>query len=416
MAGPLPIGDPAPANGLLPPQAAIDAESRTFHAYVHIPFCKVRCGYCDFNTYTASELDGAKQSDYADILIREISFSAQVLAASGLPRRKLSTVFFGGGTPTQLPASDLVKILTALREAFDFESGAEITTEANPDTVDIDYLSQLKAGGFNRVSFGMQSAVPSVLATLERTHNPENLPIVIAAAKQAGLATSVDLIYGAPGETLQQWQESVASAINLQPDHISAYALIVEDGTKLARQIKSGELAEPDEDLQADKYQLADDLLKQSGFGWYEVSNWAKLIDGATKANASAHNISYWESQDWWGYGPGAHSHAGGVRWWNVKHPSAYASKIGEGVSPAAGRESLDDRTRLEERILLEIRISAGLPVELAKLVNPNAGSLIAGLIADELVDAREAFGGNLKLTLRGRLLADLVVRKLLAE
>ena len=416
MAGPLPIGDPAPANGLLPPQAAIDSESRTFHAYVHIPFCKVRCGYCDFNTYTASELDGAKQSDYADILIREISFSAQVLAASGLPRRKLSTVFFGGGTPTQLPASDLVKILTALREAFDFESGAEITTEANPDTVDIDYLSQLKAGGFNRVSFGMQSAVPSVLTTLERTHNPENLPIVIAAAKQAGLATSVDLIYGAPGETLQQWQESVASAINLQPDHISAYALIVEDGTKLARQIKSGELAEPDEDLQADKYQLADDLLKQSGFGWYEVSNWAKLIDGATKANASAHNISYWESQDWWGYGPGAHSHAGGVRWWNVKHPSAYASKIGEGVSPAAGRESLDDRTRLEERILLEIRISAGLPVELAKLVNPNAGTLIAGFIADELVDAREAIGGNLKLTLKGRLLADLVVRQLLAE
>lgn len=416
MAGPLPIGDPAPANGLLPPQAAIDAESRTFHAYVHIPFCKVRCGYCDFNTYTASELDGAKQSDYADILIREISFSAQVLAASGLPRRKLSTVFFGGGTPTQLPASDLVKILIALREAFDFESGAEITTEANPDTVDIDYLSQLKAGGFNRVSFGMQSAVPSVLATLERTHNPENLPIVIAAAKQAGLATSVDLIYGAPGETLQQWQESVASAINLQPDHISAYALIVEDGTKLARQIKSGELAEPDEDLQADKYQLADDLLKQSGFGWYEVSNWAKLIDGATKANASAHNISYWESQDWWGYGPGAHSHAGGVRWWNVKHPSAYASKIGEGVSPAAGRESLDDRTRLEERILLEIRISAGLPVELAKLVNPNAGTLVAGFIADELVDAREAIGGKLKLTLKGRLLADLVVRQLLAE
>jgi oxygen-independent coproporphyrinogen-3 oxidase len=381
------------------------------HAYVHIPFCKVRCGYCDFNTYTASELEGAKQSDYTDILIAEIKLSAQVIADAGLPKRKLSTVFFGGGTPTLLPAADLVNILAALRDAFDIAPGAEVTTEANPDTVNAEYLRELRNGGFNRVSFGMQSAVPSVLATLERTHNPANVAVGVAAAKELGLRTSVDLIYGAPGETLDEWHESVNAAIQMQPDHISAYALIVEDGTKLARQIKSGQLEEPDEDLQADKYELADQLFAEAGFDWYEVSNWSH-----GEQNASAHNISYWASQDWWGYGPGAHSHFGGVRWWNVKHPTAYAGKLAEGNSPAAGRETLSDRTRLEERILLEIRIREGLKVDLAKQVNAEASKLIAGFIADELVDAKAAIGGVLKLTLKGRLLADSLVRQLLAD
>lgn len=411
MAGPLPIGDPAPADGSLPAQAAIGASERTMHAYVHIPFCKVRCGYCDFNTYTASELEGAKQSDYTDILIAEIKLSAQVIADAGLPKRKLSTVFFGGGTPTLLPAADLVNVLAALRDAFEIAPGAEVTTEANPDTVNAEYLRELRNGGFNRVSFGMQSAVPSVLATLERTHNPANVAVGVAAAKELGLRTSVDLIYGAPGETLDEWRESVNAAIQMQPDHISAYALIVEDGTKLARQIKSGQLEEPDEDLQADKYELADQLFAEAGFEWYEVSNWSH-----GEQNASAHNISYWASQDWWGYGPGAHSHFGGVRWWNVKHPTAYAGKLAEGNSPAAGRETLSDRTRLEERILLEIRIREGLNVHLAKQVNAEASKLIAGFIADELVDAKAAIGGVLKLTLKGRLLADSLVRQLLAD
>jgi oxygen-independent coproporphyrinogen-3 oxidase len=381
------------------------------HAYVHIPFCKVRCGYCDFNTYTASELDGAKQSDYTDILIAEIKLSAQVIADAGLPNRKLSTVFFGGGTPTLLPAADLVKILAALRDAFEITPGAEVTTEANPDTVNAEYLRELRDGGFNRVSFGMQSAVTSVLATLERTHNPANVAVGVAAAKDLGIRTSVDLIYGAPGESLDEWRQTVLAAIEMQPDHISAYALIVEDGTKLARQIKSGQLEEPDEDLQADKYELADKLLGDAGFEWYEVSNWSR-----GQQNASAHNISYWASQDWWGYGPGAHSHFGGVRWWNVKHPTAYASKLSHGNSPAAGRETLSDRTRLEERVLLEIRIRDGLRIELAKQVSAEASKLIAGFIADELVDAKAAIGGVLKLTLKGRLLADSLVRQLLAD
>jgi putative oxygen-independent coproporphyrinogen III oxidase len=413
VAGPLPIADPAPLDGLLPAQASVGVESRSFHAYVHIPFCRVRCGYCDFNTYTATELEGAPQSDYADTLIREIDFSTVTLEGSGVPQRRLKTVFFGGGTPTQLPASDLVKILNSLSARFGFETGAEITTEANPDNVDFEYLSELRAGGFNRVSFGMQSAVPSVLKTLERTHKPENLPLVVAAAKEAGLATSVDLIYGAPGETLEEWQTSLQAAIALNPDHISAYSLIVEDGTKLARQIRSGQLSEPDEDLQADKYELADKLLAASGYAWYEVSNWAKVSE--ISDNRSAHNISYWQSQDWWGYGPGAHSHVGGVRWWNVKHPSAYSGKLTEGVSPAAGRETLSDRTRLEERILLEIRVESGLSVEQIKSVNPDAAKLIAGFIADELVDPLSALRGTLRLTLKGRLLADSLVRQILA-
>lgn len=413
MAGPLPIADPAPSDGLLPGQSTVGADVRTFHAYVHIPFCKVRCGYCDFNTYTATELDGASQSDYAETLITEINQSVAVLKGSGLPARKLRSVFFGGGTPTQLPAADLVKILRSLESKFGFEPGAEVTTEANPDTVDFQYLSELRAGGFNRVSFGMQSAVPSVLQTLERTHNPENLPIVVEAAKRAGLATSVDLIYGAPGESFEEWQASLEAAIALDPDHISAYSLIVEDGTKLARQIRSGQLAEPDEDLQADKYELADQLLSAAGFNWYEVSNWAK--NSGDQDNRSSHNISYWQSQDWWGYGPGAHSHVGGVRWWNVKHPSAYAAKLAEGVSPAAGRETLNDRTRLEERILLEIRVASGLSIEEVKHANPNTGKLIAGFIADELVDPGSALRGMLILTLKGRLLADSLVRQILA-
>lgn len=413
MAGPLPIADPAPSDGILPAQASEGASTRSFHAYVHVPFCRVRCGYCDFNTYTATELDGASQNDYADVLIREIDFSTKVLNDSGLEQRQLRSVFFGGGTPTQLPASDLVKILGRLNQAFGLEPSAEITTEANPDNVDFEYLQTLRAGGFNRVSFGMQSAVPSVLKTLERTHNPENLPIVIAAAKRAGLATSVDLIYGAPGETIEEWRTSLEAAIQLEPDHISAYSLIVEEGTKLARQIRSGELAEPDEDLQADKYELADALLSRAGYQWYEVSNWSR--NSPSGDNRSAHNISYWQSQDWWGYGPGAHSHIGGVRWWNVKHPSAYSGKLSNGVSPAAGRETLDSRTRLEERILLEIRVASGVSIDLAKSVNVNAKNLIAGFIADGLVEPAAALGGTLTLTLKGRLLADSLVRSLLA-
>ncbi|MFM5903512.1 MAG: radical SAM family heme chaperone HemW [Microbacteriaceae bacterium] len=409
MAGPMPTGEPAPPNGELPAQVIESAELRTFHAYVHVPFCKVRCGYCDFNTYTSSELNGFRHSDFVSNLSAEIVLSARVISDADLPSRDLASVFFGGGTPTLLPARDLVDSLSILRETFGIASGAEITTEANPDTVTVEYLSELLAGGFNRVSFGMQSAVPEVLQTLERTHDPVNVELGVRAAKSIGLQTSVDLIYGAPGETLEQWQVSVEAALAMDPDHISAYALIVEDGTKLARDIRSGALPAPDEDLQADKYEYLDERLAQAGYEWYELSNWSK-----GESSRSTHNRAYWLGNDWWGYGAGAHSHIGGVRWWNAKHPTAYSQRLSEGVSPAIGREILDDENRIIERVMLESRLREGVPIEVIKKANPDAAGSIAQLVAEQLIDGRQAIIGTLALTRRGRLLADAVLRRIL--
>ncbi|MGO2659408.1 radical SAM family heme chaperone HemW [Mycetocola reblochoni] len=409
MAGPLPVGDPAPADGRLPASAAEAAAGVPFGAYVHVPFCRVRCGYCDFNTYTATELRGAKQSEYHEEVAREIDLAVAALDLSGVGPRPLSTVFFGGGTPTLLPAADLVGVLRRLRERFGIVEGAEITTEANPDSVDAAYLRALKDGGFTRVSFGVQSAVPETLATLERSHDPAKVPDVVAAAREAGLAVSVDLIYGAPGETLEQWERSVDMAIALGPEHISAYALIVEDGTKLARQIRSGVLSAPDDDLQAEMYELADERFCSAGFGWYEISNWSRGVE-----SRSRHNLSYWSGADWWGFGPGAHSHVGGVRWWNVKHPAAYAQRLAIGVSPAQAREVLDEPTRQTERLLLQSRISDGLPLA---VLGERGRRSVAGLIADGLVEPRAAVRERrLVLTRRGRLLADAVVHRLLED
>jgi oxygen-independent coproporphyrinogen-3 oxidase len=408
MPSALPLGDPAPADGLLPASAAIGADSRHFGVYLHVPFCRVRCGYCDFNTYTATELRGVSQSDYAGHAVHEVAFAQRALENSGVPARAVSTVFFGGGTPTMLPSSDLTTMLGAVRDAWDFAPDAEITTEANPDSVDAEYLRRLADSGFTRVSFGMQSAVPHVLATLERTHDPERVPLVVEWARDAGLQVSLDLIYGTPGESLDDWKRSLDAAIACRPDHLSAYSLIVEPGTKLARQIKSGVVAEPDEDLQADMYETADARLAAAGYDWYEVSNWA-----TDDAHRSRHNLAYWQGHDWWGVGPGAHSHVGGVRWWNVKHPAAYAGRIVADESPAAGRETLDDETRRVERILLLTRIRDGLATS---ELDADGRREVAGLIADELIDAKAALRGSVELTLRGRLLADAVVRRLLAS
>jgi putative oxygen-independent coproporphyrinogen III oxidase len=402
----LPIADPAPADGLLPASVADGAGERDFGVYVHVPFCRVRCGYCDFNTYTASEIRGVKQSDYAGQAIAEVALADRVLRDAGLPARAASTVFFGGGTPTLLPVSDLAAMLTAVRDTWGLAPGAEVTTEANPDSVDADSLEALAAAGFTRVSFGMQSAVPHVLATLERTHDPARIPLVVQWARDAGLQVSLDLIYGTPGESLADWAASLDLALAQHPDHLSAYALIVEDGTKLARQIARGEVATPDDDLQADMYELADETLGSAGYGWYEVSNWA--TDGAHR---SRHNLAYWTGQDWWGVGPGAHSHVGGVRWWNVKHPAAYAERLAAGDSPAHGRETLDAETRRVEAVLLRSRVADGLPVGMLDAVGRTA---VAGLIADGLVEGAAAIQGRVVLTRQGRLLADAVVRRLL--
>lgn len=409
MPSTLPEGDPAPADGVLPEQAAQGAADRRFGLYAHIPFCAVRCGYCDFNTYTAIELGGgASQAAYAGTAIQELELAARALNASGVPPRKLSTVFFGGGTPTLLPAGDLAAILQTAIGHWGIEPGAEVTTEANPDSVTPESLQQLAEAGFTRVSFGMQSAMPHVLKVLDRTHRPERVPQAVEWARQAGLKVSIDLIYGTPGESMADWRSSLEAALSYQPDHLSAYALIIEDGTRLAAQIRRGEVPMIDDDDHAEKYLLAEELLRQGGLHWYEVSNWAR-----TAGDACQHNLAYWRGDDWWGIGPGAHSHFGGVRWWNVKHPIAYAGRLNEGNSPAAAREVLDLQTQQLENVMLGARLAEG--IEIASL-EVKGRSAIASLIARELIDPAQAFRGTLSLTLKGRLLADGVVRELLAD
>lgn len=414
MPSALPEGEPAPLDGSLPSAVAEGAEDRAFGVYLHVPYCRVRCGYCDFNTYTASELgEGASRAEYAGQVCAELALGARVLRAAGVADRAADTVFFGGGTPTLLPASDLVQMLDGVREQWGIADGAEVTTEANPDSVDRDYLRTLADAGFTRVSFGMQSAVPSVLATLDRTHSPERVPLVVEWAREAGLNVSLDLIYGTPGETIADWRRSLEAALACQPDHLSAYALIVETGTKLAAQIKRGLVAEPDDDLHAEMYELADHLLEAAGYRWYEISNWS-----LSPQTRSRHNLAYWRGSDWWGAGPGAHSHIGGTRWWNVKHPRAYAERLAAGNSPAHGREVLDLETQRIERVLLETRIVEGLPLE---VLSTSERKAVPQLIAEGLIDGRAALGAGgsaprIVPTLRGRLLADTVVHQLLGR
>ncbi|MBL0887886.1 coproporphyrinogen III oxidase [Myceligenerans sp. I2] len=448
-------GDGGDPRGVVPAAGgAQDAPRgrRRFGVYVHVPFCSVRCGYCDFNTYTAAELGGgASQVAYADTALREVGLAGKVLADVGLPERSVSTVFFGGGTPTMLPAGDLARILDGIRGAWGLEPGAEVTTEANPDSVTPSSLERLASAGFTRVSFGMQSAVPHVLATLERTHDPARIPDVVRWARDAGLRVSLDLIYGTPGESLADWRTSLETVIATGVDHVSAYALVVEPGTKMAAQVRRGQLTLPDEDDQAAKYELADELLTAAGLGWYEVSNWARTADDACR-----HNLAYWRGNDWWGIGPGAHSYVAaaatpapavatsatsdgggpgggvvpaagppdddgearaGVRWWNVKHPRRYAAALEAGGSPGAGRELLTPDEAYLERVMLGVRLAEGL--ELAVL-RPAGRHAVAGLVARGLLDGPAALGAGERparavLTLRGRLLADAVVRELTA-
>jgi oxygen-independent coproporphyrinogen-3 oxidase len=372
-----------------------------------VPFCTTRCGYCDFNTYTADELGadpGASQASWADGAIAELRFAREVLGDADVP---VSTVFVGGGTPTLLPAGDLGRVLRVLDAEFGLAADAEITTEANPDSVTAASLADLRAAGFTRISLGMQSAVPHVLDVLDRTHTPGRPVAAAAEARAAGFEhVNLDLIYGTPGESLDDWRRSVQVALDAEPDHVSAYALIVEEGTRLAAQIRRGELPMPDGDDQADKYELVDETLDAAGFAWYEVSNWA-----TSTAARCRHNELYWTGGHWWGVGPGAHSHVGGTRWWNVKHPAAWAQRLASGRSPAHAREVLDAETRRVERVLLEARVVSGLDTS----VLDDAGRAAADdLVTDGLVERASVSDGRIVLTRRGRLLADAVVHRLL--
>ena len=373
--------------------------------YVHIPYCVKRCGYCDFNTYTPAELkieSGLVEisHSYIDLLLQEIEIASKVSLAKYTP-----TIFFGGGTPTLMEPADLGRVITTINKYFPLAEKCEVTIEANPDTVTKEKLIALRSAGFNRISFGMQSALPHVLAVLDRTHNPLNVARGVEWARAAGFdEVSVDLIYGVPSESMQDWERTVETALALPISHISAYALIVESGTKLSTQVKRGDILMPDDDETADKYILADNKFQAAGFNWYEISNWSK------PGSEARHNLAYWRNQNWWGAGPGAHSHIDGKRWWNVKHPTAYREKLLAG-DPRQESETLTDSEKESERVMLKIRLPAGLPLELCTSAQLQ---ILESFRAAGHLSQSAWSAGTISLTQSGRLVADRIVREML--
>ncbi|QPL04610.1 MULTISPECIES: radical SAM family heme chaperone HemW [Actinomyces] len=418
-----PDGEPLPGAGDLPAQVlapAPDGSARPFSVYLHVPYCRVRCGYCDFNTYTNLNMGGgASASDYVSTLAGELRLAREAMDRAGLPKRAAQTVFLGGGTPTMLPAGDLARMVALVRSTWGLAEDAEVTTEANPETVDERYLVALAEAGFTRVSFGMQSAVPHVLATLDRTHTPERVPLVVEWARRAGLSTSLDLIYGTPGESMEDWARSLEAAVLTGPDHISAYALVIEEGTRMWAQVRRGELEMPQDDDEATKYEMADAALAAAGYEWYEISNWAR--PGAQ----CRHNRAYWQDWDWYGAGPGAHSHFGDVRMWGLKAPVAWAAQVAAGCLPVAGHEVVDAEARELERVMLGIRLREGIALD--ALARPGEATtsdgtprrlvpVVARLVGQGLLEAAPALRGRAVLTLRGRLMADHVTGCLVGQ
>ncbi|MGH3544558.1 MAG: radical SAM family heme chaperone HemW [Mycobacteriales bacterium] len=436
----LPDGEPVPADGALPApalaalrrdhSASVTASRATdaFGVYVHVPYCATRCGYCDFNTYTPAELGivttgqqgggaaaprenpkppqaaGSDIDSYLSAVLAEIEHAAVVLDPAGehgLPA--IDTVFFGGGTPTLLPSSHLAAIVARLDAVFGLAPGAEVSTEANPESVDSAGLAAFVEAGFTRISLGMQSAATAVLATLDRRHTPGAAVAAVAQARAAGFChVNLDLIYGTPGETDADWRASLSAVVAAEVDHVSAYSLTVEPGTALARRVKTGVLTPPDDDVMADRYHVAEQMLGEAGLSWYEISNWA-----TNPAARCRHNQLYWRGGSWWGFGPGAHSHVGGVRWWNVKHPAAYAARLAAGVSPAQAREVLTVAQRRTEDVMLRLRLVTGFPLEELDDRGRHGAQRACG---DGLLEPAAHRSGRAVLTLRGRLLADRVV------
>ena len=406
MPGAVPEGESVPLDGALPPEATARVGSAGFGVYVHVPFCASRCGYCDFNTYTAAELGGGvTRESYADSVLAEMALAGRVLAGNPPPR--VDTVFVGGGTPTLLPTDDLARILDGIDRLWGLADDVEVTTEANPESVTPASLKALRAAGYTRISLGMQSAAAGVLAVLDRRHSAGRAVAAAGEARDAGFDhVNLDLIYGTPGETAEDFAASLEQVVAAGVDHVSAYALIVEEGTRLAARMRRGELPYPSDDVAADRYLAAEAALSAAGFSWYEVSNWAR-----TPAARCRHNLLYWAGGDWWGFGPGAHSHVGGMRWWNVKHPSAYAQRLAQGHSPGQGRELLTAAETHMEDVMLRLRLAEGLPLA---VLDPAGVAGARRALEQGLLDEAGYRAGRAVLTLRGRLLADAVVRDLL--
>ncbi len=378
--------------------ALLPSPGRPFGLYLHVPFCVTRCGYCDFNTYTPAELGGVNPDAWLLALRSELE-----LAAARLNAPTVNTVFVGGGTPSLLGGQRLTTLLDMVRDHFVLAPDVEITTEANPESTWPEFFDAIRSAGYTRVSLGMQSVAPRVLATLDRVHSPGRASAAAREAFAAGFEhVNLDLIYGTPGETDDDLLRSVDAAIEAGVDHVSAYALVVEDGTAMARRVRQGELPPVDNDVLAHRYELADARLTAAGLAWYEVSNWAR------PGGECRHNLGYWNGGQWWGAGPGAHGYVGATRWWNVKHPNTYAEILAGSSLPVAGLERLEEDALHTEEVMLGLRLRQGLP-----LAHLDAGERerAQAAVADGLLTAE---GDSVVLTDRGRLLADAVVRTLL--
>lgn len=364
-----------------------------------------RCGYCDFNTYTPKELHSdsveSMSQRYINAAIKEIESASKEVGPAVVP-----SIFFGGGTPSLMTGTQISSVIGAIRDRFEMGNNCEITIEANPDSLTSEFLALTRNAGVNRISIGMQSSMPHVLAALDRTHHPENVAQAVKMVREHGFEhCSVDLIYGVPGESIEDWSETVQAALSLEIDHLSAYALIVEKGTKLAARIRSGELVIPPDDETAIKYEIVDEMCEAKGLQWYELSNWSK--NGAQ----CRHNISYWDGSFWWGIGPGAHSYFNGVRWWNVKHPDSYQKLINEGNSPILEREELSEINRQDESIMLKIRMREGIQID---SLNNSQQDQVKSFLTSGHIDNHAWANGKLVLTRSGRLIADRIVREIL--
>ncbi len=392
----LPEGDPAPSDGILPNVGNL--KNKPFSLYVHVPYCSKRCGYCDFNTYTPSELDRDDQIDsWLQSAIKETIFARKILGEE----LKVDTIFFGGGTPSLLDASVVKEFLNNVSKHFTLKKDLEITLEANPDTITQSKAEDWLKAGINRISLGMQSSAKNVLQVLDRTHNPANVLNSVEILKKAGFENfSLDLIYGTPGESLEDWAKTLKDAIAINPPHISAYSLVIEPGTKMGSQLSRGEIKAVSDDDAADKYQLAEKMLTENGYSWYEISNWAK------ENKECQHNLNYWKGNNWWGIGPGAHSHINGVRWWNQKLPKNWRESLDQDQSPALARENLTNEQIRNEEVMLLSRLKSG--IDKADFDQKNVEKLIKDKLVNEV-------SGKLELTLEGRLLADVVFRQLTA-
>jgi oxygen-independent coproporphyrinogen-3 oxidase len=392
----LPEGNPAPSDGRLPNVGNL--KNKPFSLYVHVPYCSKRCGYCDFNTYTPSELDRDDQIEsWLQSAIKETIFARKILGEE----LTVDTIFFGGGTPSLLDASVVKEFLNNVSKHFTLKKDLEITLEANPDTITQSKAEDWRKAGINRISLGMQSSAKNVLQVLDRTHNPANVLTSVEILKKSGFDNfSLDLIYGTPGESLDDWSNTLKDAIAINPPHISAYSLVIEPGTKMGSQLSRGEIQAVSDDDAADKYQLAEKMLTENGYSWYEISNWAK------ENKECQHNLNYWKGNNWWGIGPGAHSHINGVRWWNQKLPKNWRESLDQGHSPALARENLTNEQVRNEEVMLLSRLKSG--IDKADFDQKNVEKLIKDKLVSEV-------SGKLELTLEGRLLADVVFRQLTA-